>query len=41
MEEHKKIGVPNTGLIILWPFLTAYFERAGYMLQGTFVSAAL
>ena len=38
MEENE-IMVNNAGLIILWPFLTAYFERAGYMKETTFISS--
>lgn len=38
MEENE-IMVNNAGLIILWPFLTAYFERAGYMQEKTFISS--
>lgn len=39
MEENEQIRVSNSGLIILWPFFTAFFERAGYMQETTFISS--
>ena len=40
MEENEQIRVSNSGLIILWPFFTAFFERAGYVQEAAFISAS-
>ena len=40
MEENEQIRVRNSGLIILWPFFTAFFERAGYVQEAAFISAS-
>lgn len=36
MEETDIIRVENAGIILIWPFLTVYFERLGMMEGGNF-----
>lgn len=38
MTHGDRIVIDNSGVILLWPFLTAYFERAGLMVEDAFVS---
>lgn len=37
--EDEKIAVSNAGMIILWPFLSTYFESLGLAEQGEFINA--